>query len=89
MEAVSLYLHVARQYFSPVFYPAYCYSETTVQVTIEGGLFVNTKARQDKSRAGSNSLPAKSQMAVRQWRSTEESAGKDDEENDEFIGQRL
>ena len=83
----QLYLHGARQYLAQ-FYPAYCYSETTVQVTIEGGLF-NTKARQD------NSLGWK-QLFARQEpngskasgnKSTEESAGKDDEENDEFIGQ--
>lgn len=83
----QLYLHVARQYLAQ-FYPAYCYSETTVQVTIEGGLF-NTKARQD------NSLGWK-QLFARQEpngskasgnKSTEESTGKDDEENDEFIGQ--
>ncbi|MGL5390184.1 MAG: DNA topoisomerase 3, partial [Shewanella sp.] len=43
----QLYLHIARQYLAQ-FYPAYCYSETTVQVTIEGGLF-NTKAKQDKA----------------------------------------
>ncbi|WP_249554146.1 MULTISPECIES: DNA topoisomerase III [Shewanella] len=43
----QLYLHIARQYLAQ-FYPAYCYSETAVEVTIEGGLF-KTKARQDKS----------------------------------------
>lgn len=43
----QLYLHIARQYLAQ-FYPAYCYSETAVEVTIEGGLF-NTKARQDQS----------------------------------------
>ncbi|MDR6965195.1 DNA topoisomerase III [Shewanella putrefaciens] len=83
----QLYLHIARQYLAQ-FYPDYCYSETTVQVTIEGGLF-NTKARQDKSlgwkqlfaRQAPNSSKASGNT------STEESAGKDDEENDEFIGQ--
>ncbi|MCH1930734.1 DNA topoisomerase III [Shewanella sp. A25] len=43
----QLYLHIARQYVAQ-FYPAYCYSETSVQVTIEGGLF-NAKAKQEQS----------------------------------------
>lgn len=83
----QLYLHVARQYIAQ-FYPAYCYSETTVQVTIEGGLF-NTKARQDKS-LGWKQLFARQEpngSKASGNKSTEESAGKDDEENDEFIGQ--
>ncbi|MGI2125622.1 DNA topoisomerase III [Shewanella oncorhynchi] len=83
----QLYLHVARQYLA-LFYPAYCYSETTVQVTIEGGLF-NTKARQDKS-LGWKQLFARQEpngSKASGNKSTEESAGKDDEENDEFIGQ--
>lgn len=83
----QLYLHVARQYLAQ-FYPAYCYSETTVQVTIEGGLF-NTKARQDKS-LGWKQLFARQEPNCSKAsgnKSTEESAGKDDEENDEFIGQ--
>ncbi|MCS6206280.1 DNA topoisomerase III [Shewanella baltica] len=83
----QLYLHVARQYLAQ-FYPAYCYSETTVQVTIEGGLF-NTKARQDKS-LGWKQLFARQEpngSKASSNKSTEESAGKDDEENDEFIGQ--
>ncbi|MFG7352312.1 DNA topoisomerase III [Shewanella oncorhynchi] len=83
----QLYLHVARQYLAQ-FYPAYCYSETTVQVTIEGGLF-NTKARQDKS-LGWKQLFARQEpngSKVSGNKSTEESTGKDDEENDEFIGQ--
>lgn len=83
----QLYLHVARQYLAQ-FYPAYCYSETTVQVTIEGGLF-NTKARQDKS-LGWKQLFARQEpngSKASGSKSTEESAGKDDEENDEFIGQ--
>ncbi|MDT3336682.1 DNA topoisomerase III [Shewanella sp. SP1S1-7] len=82
----QLYLHVARQYLAQ-FYPAYCYSETTVQVTIEGGLF-NTKARQDKS-LGWKQLFARQEPngSKTSGNTTEESAGKDDEENDEFIGQ--
>ncbi|MGI2116355.1 DNA topoisomerase III [Shewanella oncorhynchi] len=83
----QLYLHVARQYLAQ-FYPAYCYSETTVQVTIEGGLF-NTKARQDKS-LGWKQLFARQEpngSKANGNKSTEESTGKDDEENDEFIGQ--
>lgn len=83
----QLYLHVARQYLAQ-FYPAYCYSETTVQVTIEGGLF-NTKARQDKS-LGWKQLFARQEpngSKASGNKSTEESTGKDDEENDEFIGQ--
>ena len=83
----QLYLHIARQYLAQ-FYPAYCYSETTVQVTIEGGLF-NTKARQDKS-LGWKQLFARQEpngSKASGNKSTEESAGKDDEENDEFIGQ--
>lgn len=83
----QLYLHIARQYLAQ-FYPAYCYSETTVQVTIEGGLF-NTKARQDKS-LGWKQLFARQEpngSKASGNTSTEESAGKDDEENDEFIGQ--
>ncbi|AUD60882.1 DNA topoisomerase III [Shewanella sp. Pdp11] len=83
----QLYLHIARQYLAQ-FYPVYCYSETTVQVTIEGGLF-NTKARQDKS-LGWKQLFARQEpngSKASGNRSTEESAGKDDEENDEFIGQ--
>ncbi|MGI2164854.1 DNA topoisomerase III [Shewanella oncorhynchi] len=83
----QLYLHVVRQYLAQ-FYPAYCYSETTVQVTIEGGLF-NTKARQDKS-LGWKQLFARQEpngSKASGNKSTEESAGKDDEENDEFIGQ--
>ncbi|NLQ22667.1 DNA topoisomerase III [Shewanella sp. S-1] len=82
-----LYLHIARQYLAQ-FYPAYCYSETTVQVTIEGGLF-NTKARQDKS-LGWKQLFARQEpngSKASGNKSTEESVGKDDEENDEFIGQ--
>lgn len=43
----KLYQHIARQYLAQ-FYPAYIYAETTVEVTIAGGLFA-TKARQDKS----------------------------------------
>ncbi|MCS6211399.1 DNA topoisomerase III [Shewanella baltica] len=82
----QLYLHIARQYLAQ-FYPAYCYSETTVQVTIEGGLF-NTKARQDKS-LGWKQLFARQEPngSKTSGNTTEESAGKDDEENDEFIGQ--
>jgi len=83
----QLYFHVARQYIAQ-FYPAYCYSETTVQVTIEGGLF-NTKARQDKS-LGWKQLFARQEpngSKASGNKSTEESTGKDDEENDEFIGQ--
>ena len=83
----QLYLHIARQYLAQ-FYPAYCYSETTVQVTIEGGLF-NTKARQDKS-LGWKQLFARQEpngSKASGNKSTEESTGKDDEENDEFIGQ--
>lgn len=83
----QLYLHVARQYLAQ-FYPAYCYSETTVQVTIEGGLF-NTKARQDKS-LGWKQLFARQEpngSKASGNKSTEESTGKDDEENDDFIGQ--
>lgn len=82
----QLYLHIARQYLAQ-FYPAYCYSETTVQVTIEGGLF-NTKARQDKS-LGWKQLFARQEPngSKASGNTTEESAGKDDEENDEFIGQ--
>lgn len=83
----QLYLHIARQYLAQ-FYPAYCYSETTVQVTIEGGLF-NTKARQDKS-LGWKQLFARQEpngSKASGNNSTEESTGKDDEENDEFIGQ--
>lgn len=83
----QLYLHIARQYLAQ-FYPAYCYSETTVQVTIEGGLF-NTKARQDKS-LGWKQLFARQEpngSKASGNKSTEESAGKDDEEHDEFIGQ--
>ncbi|MGL5048696.1 MAG: DNA topoisomerase III, partial [Shewanella sp.] len=75
----QLYLHIARQYLAQ-FYPAYCYAETTVQLTIEGGLF-NTKARQD------NSLGWK-QLFARQ--APQESVVKDDEDNednDEFVGQ--
>lgn len=83
----QLYLHIARQYLAQ-FYPAYCYSETTVQVTIEGGLF-NTKARQDQSlgwkQLFARQEPNGSKASGNQ--STEESTGKDDEENDEFIGQ--
>lgn len=83
----QLYLHIARQYLAQ-FYPAYCYCETTVQVTIEGGLF-NTKARQDKS-LGWKQLFARQEpngSKASGNKSTEESIGKDDEENDEFIGQ--
>lgn len=83
----QLYLHIARQYLAQ-FYPAYCYSETTVQVTIEGGLF-NTKARQDKS-LGWKQLFARQEpngSKASGNKSTEESTGKDDEEHDEFIGQ--
>lgn len=83
----QLYLHIARQYLAQ-FYPAYCYCETTVQVTIEGGLF-NTKARQDKS-LGWKQLFARQEpngSKASGNKSTEESMGKDDEENDEFIGQ--
>jgi DNA topoisomerase-3 len=43
----KLYQHIARQYLAQ-FYPAYIYAETTVEVTIAGGLFA-TKARQDKN----------------------------------------
>ncbi|WP_198780387.1 DNA topoisomerase III [Shewanella putrefaciens] len=83
----QLYLHIARQYLAQ-FYPPYCYSETTVQVTIEGGLF-NTKARQDQS-LGWKQLFARQEpngSKASRNQSTEESTGKDDEENDEFIGQ--
>lgn len=83
----QLYLHIARQYLAQ-FYPAYCYCETTVQVTIEGGLF-NTKARQDKS-LGWKQLFARQEpngSKASGNKSTEESTGKDDEEHDEFIGQ--
>lgn len=82
----QLYLHIARQYLAQ-FYPTYCYSETTVQVTIEGGLF-NTKARQDQS-LGWKQLFARPELNGSKTgnKSMEESTGKDDEENDEFIGQ--
>ncbi|MGI2159672.1 DNA topoisomerase III [Shewanella baltica] len=82
----QLYLHVARQYLAQ-FYPAYCYSETTVQVTIEGGLF-NTKARQDKSLCWKQLFARQEPNGSKtSGNTTEESTGKDDEENDEFIGQ--
>ncbi|PIW61261.1 DNA topoisomerase III [Shewanella sp. CG12_big_fil_rev_8_21_14_0_65_47_15] len=83
----QLYLHIARQYLAQ-FYPAYCYSETTVQVTIEGGLF-NTKARQDQS-LGWKQLFARQEPSgskISGNKSTEGSSDKDDEESDEFIGQ--
>lgn len=76
----QLYLQIARQYLAQ-FYPAYCYSETTVQVTIEGGLF-NTKARQDRSLGWK-------QLFVRQGegdgKSNPENVNRE-EELDEFIG---
>ncbi|MCP3130446.1 DNA topoisomerase III [Shewanella sp. KJ2020] len=83
----QLYLHIARQYLAQ-FYPAYCYSETTVQVTIEGGLF-NTKARQDQSLGWKQLFARQESNGSRASgnQSTEESTGKDDEDNDEFIGQ--
>jgi DNA topoisomerase III len=43
----QLYLQIARQYLAQ-FYPVYLYSETQVQVTIEGGHFA-TRARQDQA----------------------------------------
>ncbi|EGM69476.1 DNA topoisomerase III [Shewanella sp. HN-41] len=83
----QLYLHIVRQYLAQ-FYPAYCYSETTVQVTIEGGLF-NTKARQDQS-LGWKQLFARQEPNGSKTsgnESTQGSTGKDDEDSDEFIGQ--
>ena len=83
----QLYLHIARQYLAQ-FYPAYCYGETTVQVTIEGGLF-NTKARQDKS-LGWKQLFARQESHGNkpiEKKPAEESTSKDDDDNDEFIGQ--
>ena len=43
----QIYELVARQYLAQ-FYPAYCYADSRVEVTIGGGLFV-AKARQDRS----------------------------------------
>lgn len=43
----QIYLQVARQYLAQ-FYPPYLYSETEVQVLIEGGNF-KTKAKQERS----------------------------------------
>ncbi|WP_445776344.1 DNA topoisomerase III [Shewanella sp.] len=47
VNEAKLYQHVARQYLAQ-FYPAYVYAETSVEVTIAGGIFT-TKARQDKT----------------------------------------
>ncbi|SUI62915.1 DNA topoisomerase III [Shewanella morhuae] len=83
----QLYLHVARQYLAQ-FYPAYCYGETTVQVTIEGGLF-NTKARQDKS-LGWKQLFARQESHGNksiEKKPADESTSTDDADNDEFSGQ--
>lgn len=43
----QIYQQVARQYLAQ-FYPAYLYSETEVQILIEGGLF-KTKAKQERA----------------------------------------
>ncbi|WP_076408861.1 DNA topoisomerase III [Shewanella sp. UCD-KL12] len=43
----QIYLQVARQYLAQ-FYPPYLYSETEVQILIEGGLF-KTKAKQERA----------------------------------------
>ncbi|SIQ86757.1 DNA topoisomerase-3 [Shewanella morhuae] len=83
----QLYLHVARQYLAQ-FYPAYCYGETTVQVTIEGGLF-NTKARQDKS-LGWKQLFARQESHGNksiEKNPADESTSTDDADNDEFSSQ--
>ena len=83
----QLYLHVARQYLAQ-FYPTYCYGETTVQVTIEGGLF-NTKARQDKS-LGWKQLFARQESHGNksiEKKPADESTSTDDADNDEFSGQ--
>ena len=83
----QLYLHIARQYLAQ-FYPAYCYGETTVQVTIEGGLF-NTKARQDKSLGWKQLFAHQESHGNKpiEKKPAEESTSKDDDDNDEFIGQ--
>ncbi|WP_445774020.1 DNA topoisomerase III [Shewanella sp.] len=47
VNEAKLYQHVARQYLAQ-FYPTYVYAETSVEVTIAGGIFT-TKARQDKT----------------------------------------
>ncbi|MGZ9898661.1 DNA topoisomerase III [Shewanella gaetbuli] len=46
-DEVKLYQHIARQYLAQ-FYEVYLYAETTVEITIEGGLFI-AKAKQNKS----------------------------------------
>lgn len=81
----QLYLHIARQYLAQ-FYPAYCYSETAVEVTIEGGLF-KTKARQDKS-LGWKQLFAREE-GERKDTSTTEAFAQDDKDKDEgeYVGQ--
>lgn len=43
----TLYLLIARQYLAQ-FYPPYCYAETTVELTIAGGLF-RAKARTEQT----------------------------------------
>ncbi|MCL1122359.1 DNA topoisomerase III [Shewanella seohaensis] len=81
----QLYLHIARQYLAQ-FYPAYCYSETVVEVTIEGGLF-KTKAKQDKS-LGWKQLFAREESERKDASSAASFAqGDKDAEEGEYLGQ--
>lgn len=81
----QLYLHIARQYLAQ-FYPAYCYSETAVEVTIEGGLF-KTKAKQDKS-LGWKQLFAREENERKDASSAASFAqGDKDAEEGEYVGQ--
>ncbi|MEZ8187746.1 DNA topoisomerase III [Shewanella sp. 5S214] len=74
----KLYQHVARQYLAQ-FYPAYMYAETTVEVTIAGGLFT-TKARQDKSLGWKQLY--KRATTVNQASSNSSSTSSDDDNDD-------
>ncbi|GGI76162.1 DNA topoisomerase III [Shewanella gelidii] len=51
----QVYLQIARQYLAQ-FYPAYQYTQTSVEVTIEGGLFT-AKANQEKEQGWKQLFP--------------------------------
>lgn len=77
----QIYLQVARQYLSQ-FYPPYLYSETEVQILIEGGLF-KTKAKQERS------LGWKQLFNRNGEKSTAKANTKDGNDEDELTKQNL
>ncbi|QFU22173.1 DNA topoisomerase III [Shewanella eurypsychrophilus] len=77
----QIYLQVARQYLGQ-FYPPYLYSETEVQILIQGGLF-KTKAKQERALGWKQLLGRSSEKSV------SKADSRDSNEEDELAKQSL